>query len=241
MRGAAAPTLAAVTRAAAPSLAAVVFDFDGTLFDTEWPIFERARAAAAGLGADLTPELWATHAVGVSHGEPWWDDLAPLLGLTIDQAAFDAAVESVTHIPTSRESATVVPGAEALVAELHRAGVPLAVASGSDRGWLEHHLGRVALTDHFAALVGIDHPDVTAGKPAPDLYEVATRQLGIDPARAVAVEDTHRGVDSARAAGMGAVVAVPSRLTAHHDLSGADLVAPALADLYIALKAAGRL
>lgn len=216
------------------TLAAVILDFDGTLVDTEWPIFERARAAAAGLGADLTPELWAVHAVGVSMGEPWWDPLAVHLGLEIDQLAFEAAVAEVTHIPTSRDSAQIVDGAADLVRSLHASGVPLAVASGSHREWLEHHLDRFGLRGELPVLVGVDHPTVTAGKPAPDLYLAAVAELGVDPDRTVAVEDTARGVESARAAGLGAVVAVPSRLTVHHDLAAADLVLGALTDLDLA-------
>ncbi len=209
----------------------MVFDFDGTLVDTEWPIYERARVAASDLGADLTPELWAAHAVGVSHGEPFWDVLGPLLGLDIDAAAWEEAHESVTSVPRARDSATITPGAADLVAALHAAEVRLAVASGSHREWLEHHLARFGLTDRFLALVGIDHPSVTAGKPAPDLFVAAVAELAVDPATTVAVEDTHRGIASARAAGVAAVVAVPTRLTAHQDLSDADLVVATLADL----------
>jgi HAD superfamily hydrolase (TIGR01509 family) len=212
-------------------LAAVIFDFDGTLVDTEWPIYERAAAAASALGADLTPELWALHAVGVSMGEPWWDELGVLLGLDIDQAAFEAEVAAVTHIPTSRDSAQLVEGAVELVRALHTAGVPLAVASGSHLEWLEHHLGRFDLRTELPVLVGVDHPSVTAGKPAPDLYLAATAELGVDPATVVAIEDTTRGIASARAAGIGGVVGLTTRLTAHHDLSAADLVVDRLTDL----------
>ncbi|HEV7721262.1 MAG TPA: HAD family phosphatase [Iamia sp.] len=212
-------------------LAAVIFDFDGTLADTEWPIYERARVAAEGLGADLTPELWATHAVGVSHGESYWEALAAAMGAGFDEATFDAAREAVTEVPTSRDSATITPGAAELVHALHAEGVRLAVASGSHREWLEHHLARFGLTDRFVHLVGIDHPGVRAGKPAPDLYDAAVAELGVDPAATVAVEDTRRGIESAQAARLAAVVAVPTRLTAHQDLSGADLVVASLAEL----------
>lgn len=212
-------------------LAAVVFDFDGTLVDTEWPIFERARAAVATFGAELTDEVWATHAVGVSMGEPYWDTIAGLLGIDVDEAGFDAAYQAVTHLPPSRDVAPIVPGAADLVDALHAAGTPLAVASGSEREWLEHHLARFGMVDLFALLVGRDHPEVAAGKPAPDLYRVAMSGLGVDPTAVVAVEDTSRGIASARAAGVGAVVAVPSRLTVHHDLTTADVVVDALGDV----------
>ncbi len=214
-------------------LTAVVFDFDGTLVDTEWPIYERARLAAESLGADLTPELWATHAVGVSHGETYWPALALDLGLDVDEAAFDAARDALLDAPSSRHESALAPGAADLVEALHREGVPLAVASGSHREWLEHHLDRFGLADRFSALVGIDHPSVRAGKPAADLYDAAVVELGVEPTTTVAIEDTHRGIGSARAAGLAAVVAVPTRLTAHQDLSAADLVVASLADLAI--------
>lgn len=209
----------------------MIFDFDGTLADTEWPIYERARAAAAGLGADLTPELWGTHAVGVSSGESYWPALAPLLGLDVDEATFDAATEAVIDLPTSRDVAEITAGAAELVHALHERGVPVAVASGSSRGWVEHHLGRFGLRDRFDVLVGRDHPAVRAGKPAPDLYLAAVAELGVDPAAVVAIEDTRRGTEAALAAGLGAVVAVPNRLTVHHDLTVASLVAETLAAL----------
>ena len=232
-------TLQAVTDPSDRSpLGAVIFDFDGTLVDTEWPIYERAAAAAASLGADLTPELWAVHAVGVSMGEPWWDELGVVLGLDIDQAAFEAEVAAVTHIPMSRDSARIVEGAAELVRALYAAGIPLAVASGSHREWLEHHLDRFDLRTELPVLVGVDHPSVSAGKPAPDIYLAAAAELGVAPGQAVAVEDTTRGIESAQAAGIGAVVAVPSRLTAHHDLTVADLVADRLADLDVDVLAA---
>lgn len=219
-------------------LDAVVFDFDGTLVDTEWPIFERARLAAEGLGAELTPELWAAHAVGVSHGEEYWPPLAELLGLTIDRAAWDAARDALAGGPDSLLESSIAPGAIDLVEALHADGVTLAVASGSQRWWLVHHLDRFGLTDRFAALVGVDHPDVHVGKPAPDLFLAAVAEIGADPAATVAVEDTSRGIASAHAAGLAAVVAVPSRLTAHQDLSGATAVVASLADLTPASLAA---
>lgn len=211
----------------------MVFDFDGTLVDTEWPIFQRARAAVASLGAELTDEMWATHAVGVSLGEPFWGTIAELLGLAVDEAEFDAAYDAASHMPSARDVAPIITGAADLVASLHDTGTPLAVASGSDREWVEHHLGRFGLVDRFATLIGRDHPEVTAGKPAPDLYNVAVAELGAAPTSVVAVEDTARGIAAARAAGLGAVVAVPSRLTTFHDLSSADLVVESLEALTI--------
>jgi len=64
--------------------------------------------------------------------------------------------------------------------------------------------------------------DVARGKPAPDVYLEATRRLGADPARSVAIEDSGPGLAAARAAGL-KTVAIPHWLTERHELSGADL------------------
>ena len=59
-------------------------------------------------------------------------------------------------------------------------------------------------------------------KPAPDVYLEAARRLGIDPVRAIAIEDSAPGIAAGRAAGM-KTVAIPHWLTERHDLSAADL------------------
>jgi beta-phosphoglucomutase-like phosphatase (HAD superfamily) len=73
--------------------------------------------------------------------------------------------------------------------------------------------------------------DVEHPKPAPDIYLAACRALGADPARSVALEDSPPGVRSARDAGM-FVIAVP--YFDDHDLDGASLIAPSLADPSVA-------
>ena len=72
----------------------------------------------------------------------------------------------------------------------------------------------------FDAVVAGDQ--VKHRKPAPDVYLAAALELGVDPRRSIAIEDSGPGIAAARAAGMKAV-AIPHWLTARHDLSGADL------------------
>jgi HAD superfamily hydrolase (TIGR01509 family) len=76
----------------------------------------------------------------------------------------------------------------------------LAIASGSLRHEIQTILSGAGLLDAFPVIVGAD--DVTAGKPAPEPYLKAAELLGIDPAAAVAIEDSRWGLESARAAGM---------------------------------------
>ena len=95
----------------------------------------------------------------------------------------------------------------------------LAIASGSLRGEIRHILEASGLLEDFRAIVGAD--DVTTGKPAPEPYLKAARLLDVDPAAAVAIEDSRWGLESARAAGMrtiGITTTYPASALAPADL-----------------------
>lgn len=217
--------------------AAVVFDFDGLIIDSEWAIYESARSAFGAHGHDLTVAAWAT-VVGINdrHDDSWWPRLCEAAGVAdFERAHFDAAYEA--EEPRERLRAAMLelpalPGVADLVAELTDAGLALGVASSSSRGWLERNLDRLGLLQHFGTLVGADVVG-GIGKPAPDVYLRACADLGADPARSVAIEDSAHGVTAAKAAGMPAV-AVPSQITRFNDFHHADLVVGSVADLDLA-------
>jgi HAD superfamily hydrolase (TIGR01509 family) len=211
------------------TLEAVVFDFDGLIIDSEWSIFETARAAFTIHGHDLSVEAWAT-IVGLGDGD---DDLAwstLLDAMAID--SFDRSAFSATHAAqdrSDRDTVPLLPGVEVLVDSLTAARVPIGVASSSSLEWLERHLDRLGLLHRFGTLVGADVVG-GVGKPAPDVYLRACADLGADPSRSVALEDSRHGIAAAKAAGMVAV-AVPNRITRHNDLTQADLLVGSLGDL----------
>ncbi|MGH9273537.1 MAG: HAD family hydrolase, partial [Acidimicrobiales bacterium] len=144
-----------------------------------------------------------------------------------DLELFAAAYE--TQDRSIRDRLPANPGVTELLDALATAGLPVGIASSSSRAWLDRHVGRLGLLDRFATLVG---SDLVGGisKPAPDVYLKACADLGADPARSVALEDSAHGATAAKAAGM-AVVVVPSRITIHNDFSHADLVVDSLLDL----------
>jgi HAD superfamily hydrolase (TIGR01509 family) len=213
------------------TLEAVVFDFDGLIIDSEWVIYETARAAFSVHGHDLTVEAWAT-IVGLSDDDDdrAWSTLLAAMGIEdLDRAAFAA-----THAEqdrSNRDALPLLPGVEVLVDSLTAASVPIGVASSSSVQWLERHLDRLGLLHRFATLVGADVVG-GIGKPAPDVYLRACADLDADPAHSVALEDSAHGVTAAKAAGM-AAVAVPSRITRHNDFTHADLVVDSVAHLTV--------
>ncbi len=212
-------------------LQAVVFDFDGLIVDTEWPIYTSAVAAFAAFGHELPLETWAT-IVGLAEGEGgWYDTLNERLGVHLARADFDRVYGAQDR--SDRDRLPVLPGVTDLLDALDGAGVPAGIASSSEVQWLERHLARLGLLDRFAVLAGADRVD-GVGKPAPDSYLLACRELGARPARSVALEDSAHGVAAAHAAGM-AVVAVPSRITRLTSLTDADLVSGSLTQLNVAV------
>jgi putative hydrolase of the HAD superfamily len=217
-------------------LEAVVFDFDGLIIDSEWVIFETAVAAFAAHGHRLTIEAWSTK-VGTNdeHHPDQWARLCRACGVEgFERADYDAAYEAQDR--SDRDTLPALPGVVELVTELSAAGVPLGIASSSSRGWLDRHVHRLGLADHFTTLVGADLVG-GVGKPAPDVYLKACADLGADPSRSVALEDSAHGATAAKAAGM-AVIAVPSQITRHNDFSHADLRVGSLTELDLARVAA---
>jgi putative hydrolase of the HAD superfamily len=211
------------------TLEAVVFDFDGLIIDTEWVIFETASSAFAAHGHELSIEHWAT-IVGVNdEGDGWYDALCRTAGIDLELALFEEAYAAQDR--SNRDELEPLPGVVELIEALARAGVPLGVASSSSSGWLDRHLPRLGLRDHFATVVGSDLVG-GVGKPAPDVYLKACADLGAAPTGAIAIEDSAHGVSAAKAAGMHAV-AVPGRITVHNDFSRADLVVASLADVTV--------
>jgi len=117
-----------------------------------------------------------------------------------------------------------MPGADALVARLAAASMPLAVASNSPAHLVARVLDGVGLADAFPHVVCAGGP--LAPKPARDVYASACATLGVEPARAVALEDSPTGVLAARAAGL-YVIGVPSLRAG----TGAQLEVRSLEDL----------
>lgn len=198
-----------------PSLAAVVFDFDGTVFDSETPIYQASAAALAEMGLTLTIPGWATV---VGHGE---DDsyraMCRAVGADFDRAEFERRYDAQDR--SWRDELPALPGIGALLEELRTAGIPCAIASSSPERWVDTHLRRLGLRDHLAVLATRDHVDGRT-KPDPASYRYAVDQLGVDAAATVAIEDSAPGIAAACAAGL-AVVAIPSHITIHTDLTAA--------------------
>jgi HAD superfamily hydrolase (TIGR01509 family) len=200
-------------------LAAVIFDFDGIIIDSETPEYESHRRIFDRCGVLLTIDEWCDQ-IGVwteGHDEKWFRELSA--------RSSDAPDHDAYHAERRRIFNEVVPdapmrGIGELLSQLSAAGVPAAIASSAPASWVVRMTERLGLRPLFGAIVSGD--DVVRRKPAPDVYLEAARRLGADPARSIAVEDSGPGIAAARAAGM-KTIAIPHWLTQGHDLIAADL------------------
>ena len=197
---------------------ALIFDFDGTMLDTEWPAFQAWKAIFDRHGATLALRDWVT-CVGSGAGfDPLTHLAAQLPGIALDRDAIlaERLADKVRRIGDSPP----MPGVLDRIREAQALGWRLAVASSSPAAWVLPHLDRLAVRDLFDAVRTRD--DVAHAKPAPDLFLSAAAALGLPPACCVVFEDSLNGVRAARAAGM-MVIAVPNRVTQQLDFREAHL------------------
>lgn len=189
----------------ARSPAAVIFDLDGTLVDAEVWWNEVREAWAADHGRAWTAEDQA--AVMGANSAGWGRIMRDRLDLDLPVEEIVAAIVGGVVERYRVRGAPRIAGAEATVERLARAGPPLAVASSAHRAVIDAALGALGIAELFGAVVSSD--EVAHGKPAPDVYLLAARELGVDPADCLVVEDSLNGVLAGRAAGM-TVVLIPN-------------------------------
>ena len=207
---------------------AVVFDLDGVLLDSE-EIWDRAREELARERGGRWHEQAQRDMMGMSSTE-WSRYMADVIGLPEPPEEINReVVRRLTEL--YRAELPAIAGAREAVERL-AARWPLGLASSSNRELIDLALELLGVEHLFTATVSSE--EVARGKPAPDVYLEAARRLGVDPTTAAAVEDSHNGILSAKAAGM-RVIAIPN---AHvppdgDALAAADVVLDSLAELTV--------
>jgi beta-phosphoglucomutase len=195
-------------------VSAIVFDFNGTLSDDE-PIL-----------CEIFMHLFAEHGKPMSAQE-YFDRLAGLSDPEIvrtwlgeDHSDVEAVIEERTrrYVEAVADGSSVPEDVREAV-RFAAARVPLAICSGAARAEIEPVVEAAGLAACFRAIVSSD--EVVHGKPDPEGYAKALAALGADPAESLVVEDTEAGIASARAAGVGRVLALQTTVDPHR-LAGAD-------------------
>ncbi|WP_405165143.1 HAD family phosphatase [Nocardia sp. NBC_01499] len=191
-----------------PRLAAVLWDMDGTLLDSEklWDIAVRELARAH--GHEMTDEL--RHALIGASGPDALRMIFTGLGVESTPEVLLAAEEFLERRVTELMTGPIPwrPGAAAALATVREAGLASALVTNTKRSLTEFGLDTLG-RDRFDVSVCGD--EVARGKPEPDVYLRAAELLGVDPRDCVAVEDSPTGTRAAHAAGC-AVIVIPCEI-----------------------------
>jgi beta-phosphoglucomutase len=196
------------------SVSAIVFDFNGTLSDDEAILCEIFMHLFAEHGRPMSAQEYFDQIAGLSDPEI----VTTWLGADHPDVPAVVAERGRRYRAAAADGSTVhehVREAVRFAAER----VPLAICSGAARDEIEPVVEGAGIAGCFRTIVSSD--DVVHGKPDPEGYVRALEILEVDPARAVVFEDTEAGVASARAAGVGRVLAMRTTLEPHR-LAAAD-------------------
>lgn len=199
---------------------AVIFDHDGVIVNSE-PWYRQANHRLfAELGITMT-DAELTGFAGMA-ADRMWTTVRERYGLAtpipeLIRREQDLFLEIFTALP----NVAPIAGVAELIGELRTAGCRLAVASSSCRRIVSSVLQRIALLDRFDLLVCGD--EIVNGKPAPDIFLAAARQLSLTPDRCAVIEDSANGVRAATAAGM-YCVGVRNPDSGNQDLRSAHLI-----------------
>ena len=178
--------------------AAVIFDMDGVLVDSnpyhlqKWIDFLNERHIA--YDREKLPEL----ILGKRNDTAFRYFLGPDLTKEESRRLSNEIEETFRRV--FRTHAKPLPGLDRLIQECRAAGIPMAVASSAMRKNVEFVVDAIGYRQYFHVLISGD--EVARPKPDPEIYLKAAGQLGVEPAAAVAFEDSYPGVEAVKNAGM---------------------------------------
>lgn len=207
-------------------IAALLFDFDGVIADTEVPTFESWRDIYAEYGADLALEDWLPAVGSGSSTSGAFDAVAHLEGLigtTVDREAVIASRGERKAELYMR--APLLPGVRERLAEARELNLKTAIVTRNRDERVKDHCDRIGLEHTWHALVcANDEPT----RDKADLYRNALAMLDVQASEALAFEDSPSGVRAAKRAGL-ACAAVPNLITRGAAFDEADIVLASLA------------
>jgi putative hydrolase of the HAD superfamily len=207
----------------------IVFDFDGTILDTEASNYQAWLEIYREYQVILPFALWSS-TIGTS--DSFFDPVV-YLESKIGQR-LDADLIHQKHAQLESEilrDAKPLPGVMNLLEESQKMGIILGIASSSSFEWVEDNLRTHGLRDYFKTVVTRER--VTQTKPYPFLFEKAVKEMELYPYQVIAIEDSPLGVTAAKAAGI-FTIAVPNSVTCHLNMDHADMQIDSLADITLA-------
>lgn len=176
----------------------VIFDWDGVVIDSSAQ-HERSWEI---LAEEISKPLPEGH-FKLGFGKKNQVIIPEILGWTVEPseiAVLSNRKEEIYRELVRKSGVQILPGARELVSALRLEGIPRAIGSSTPQGNLDAIFAATGLGDFFDAVVSGD--DVVHGKPAPDVFLLAAKMLGLPPAECLVIEDAHAGIEAACRAGI---------------------------------------
>lgn len=226
---------------------AVIFDFDGTLVDTESVLCDAWKFAYRQQGYDLLEEeYWDLISQHKIAGNPQASLFMAKLGsIIINKECHDELLRDVAFYVADVNAKGLYPPIKTtlnflceLVKLKQELGIKIALASGNNRKHIFFHLRNLGIENYFDVILsGSDdlsdyHDPEGTNKPKPYIYQKVAKLLGVLPCECIAIEDSGTGVTSALSAGC-ITLAIPNRASANHDFSSVHLKIESLSGIEI--------
>jgi putative hydrolase of the HAD superfamily len=208
------------------ALKGIIFDFDGLIIDTEMPCCNAWMELFEQYGFQFTIDDYRK-IIGTDTN--FYDPskhLSQLInGLISPQEILE---QNRTRTRILLELQPMLPGVLNFIISSNRLGLDMAIASSSNREWIEGYLTRLGIRKYFKIVCTSN--DVQKVKPDPELFLLAAKKLEIDPLDAIIFEDSPNGIKAAKAAGI-TCIAIPNDITRNMDLSLASRIVDSFLDL----------
>lgn len=204
---------------------ALVFDFDGTILDTETQHYNAFQEMYKEHGSDLPLEVWG-ECIGTHSNFNPYEYLEKQINKKLNHE--ELRVRKTERALVLIKEQKPLPGIENYLKAAKELGLKIGLASSSSREWVLEHLDRIGLVHYFEVIKTAD--DVENVKPDPALYIQAAEELGVQPEEAIAFEDSVNGSIAAKRAGL-YCVAIPNLVTKHMQFDEVDHQMETIAEL----------
>lgn len=210
-------------------LKAVIFDMDGVIIDSEPIHKEVEKKIFKKFGANISEEEHNSYIGMTSMG--MWNEIKVRHNFKQSfsvEELIEMEVKNYIELIQSNRNIKPINGVVELIDELHKNHIKLAIASSAVRKSIETVVDMFALEKYFE--IRISGEDIKNGKPAPDIFLMASRHLGVKPKDCIVVEDSKNGVYAAKEAGM-KCIGFSNPNSGNQDLSSADMIIRGFTDI----------